>query len=180
VTTEVLQTDLQELRDVAPPEDVPSNHEPAPWIKGAGFILGGLAILAAGFWIKRYWRRPAVNLPPDQWALRELDRLDWPGLIGSGKVEKLATLVSEICRRYLDRRYQLNVSSLTTAEFLANQQRDLPLSPEQQTLVRDLLEKCDLAKFARKPMLREEGQQLLDGARALVKQTSQGETNTVR
>ncbi|MFL5241227.1 MAG: DUF4381 family protein [Gemmataceae bacterium] len=175
VATEVLQADLQELRDVAPPEDVPASHKPALWIPWAGFILGSLAVLAAAFWAKRYWRRRPENVSPDQWALRELDQIDLPGLMLTAQEEKVATLVSKICRRYLDNRYQLNMSSLTTAEFLANPQRDLPLSAEQQSLVCDLLQKCDLAKFARKPMSQEDCQQILDMAHTLIKQTSQSE-----
>jgi hypothetical protein len=174
VTTEVLQADLQELRDVAPPEDVPSDKEPIPWMTLIGIVLGIMILVAAAFCLRGYLRRPGENIPPDQWALRKLDRLDLPGLILSGQEEKLATLVSDVSRRYLDRRYQLGASSLTTVEFLASQRSDEPLSAEQRTLVRDLLERCDLAKFARKPISLTEAQQLLDMARTLILLTSQG------
>jgi hypothetical protein len=176
VTTEVLQADLQELRDVAPPEDVPSDKEPIPWMTWIGIVLGSMILVVAAFWLRGYLRRPEENIPPDQWALRELDRLDLPGLIHSGQEDKLATLVSDVCRRYLDRRYQLGVSSLTTAEFIASQRSDEPLSSEQQTLARDLLQRCDLAKFARKPISLTEAKQLLDMARTLIQQTSQPTT----
>jgi len=174
VTTEVLQADLQELRDVVPPEDVPSDKETIPWMMWIEIVLGGTILVAAAFWLRGYLRRPGENIPPDQWALRELDRVDLPGLMHSGQEEKLATLVSDVCRRYLDRRYQLGVTSLTTAEFMASQRSDEPLSAEQRTLVRDLLERCDLAKFARKPISLTEAQQLLDLARTLIQQTSLG------
>jgi hypothetical protein len=174
VTTEVLQADLQELRDVAPPEEVPTDKQLIPWMTWIEIVLGSMILVAAAFLLRGYLRRPGENFPPDQWALRELERLDLPGLIDSGQEEKLATLVSDICRRYLDRRYQLGVSSLTTAEFMAGQRSDEPLSSEQQTLARDLLQRCDLAKFARKPISLTEAQQLLDMARTLIQQTSQG------
>lgn len=177
VVTSVLQTDLEELRDVAPPEDVPSGHEPMSRWLWIALPLGLLVFMAGGLWAKRLLRRPPKNLPPQEWALQELDQVDLPELLSAGQEERLGTIVSDVLRRYLDLRFQWGASSLTTPEFAAGQVSEKPLSIDQQKMIRQVLDQCDLHKFARQPLTAEEGQLLLDQARSLVQETSQPPLN---
>jgi hypothetical protein len=173
VVTAVLQTSLEELRDVAPPEDVPSDYRPPNWI---GWLALGTVVLLAipvGFWLKLRLRRRPAPIPPHHWALLELDRVDVSGLLQAGEEDRLGTLISDILRRYLDMRFHLGASSRTTAEFLAGQSSDGPLSGDHQRVIRELLDHCDLNKFARRPLSQTEGQRLLDQARWLIEQTAQ-------
>ena len=55
--------------------------------------------------------------------------------------------LSEILRRYFERRYQIRALELTTYE-LKNAFKDR-LSAEQRQLIDDVLSFCDLAKFAK-------------------------------
>jgi hypothetical protein len=173
VVTAVLQTSLEELRDVAPPEDLPNEYQSGNWI---GWLALGAVILItvpAVFWLKLKLRRRPPPIPPLQWALAELDRVDVSGFLQAAQEDRLGTLISEIVRRYLDLRFQLGASSRTTDEFLAAHSSDGPLSIDHQRVIRELLDHCDLIKFARRPLSLEEGQGLLDQARWLIKQTSQ-------
>ncbi len=82
------------------------------------------------------------------------------------------TELSDVVRRYLELRFQLRAPRQTTAEFLESM-RDAPqLTGEQQALLRDLLERCDLAKFARAAAPPEECQAAAAMARTFVQQTA--------
>ena len=105
----------------------------------------------AGVWRGRLVDRPSAPaaapkpLPPEQRALQELARLD-----ASATADPAAyhTALSDVVRRYLAERFGLPATRQTTAEFLETVRRSGRLSAEQQALLRDFLERCDLAKFA--------------------------------
>jgi hypothetical protein len=173
VVTAVLQPSLDELRDVAPPEDVPSDNKSGNLFSWLALGTALLIALPAVYWLMRRLRPAPASIPPDQWALRELDRIDVPALLQSGQEDRLGTLISDILRHYLDLRFHLGASTRTTAEFLATQSSDSPLSINHQRIVCELLDHCDLYKFAKRPLSLVEGQGLLDQARWLIEQTSQ-------
>ena len=83
--------------------------------------------------------------PPEQWALQELGRLDESATADAAAYH---TALSDVVRRYLADRFGLPATRQTTAEFLETVRRSGRLSAEQQALLRDFLERCDLAKFA--------------------------------
>lgn len=173
VVTDVLQSSMDELRDVAPPEDLPGNHTTGNWVRQLALAAGILMVLPAGYWLWRRWRGRPAPLPPDQWALKELERIEASELLKSGQEDRLGTLLSDMVRHYLDLRFHLSASSRTTTEFLANQSSDGPLSMEQQRVIRELLDHCDLNKFARQTLSQAEIHILLDQTRWLIEQTSQ-------
>jgi hypothetical protein len=150
VTTEVAQADLKETRDVRPPEELPPPPPPSwPLWTAAGVGSVFLAALAFGVWeVRRRWRPKVPPVLAHEWAIRELDRIDALGLPAAGEVNRYHTLLSEVLRRYLEMRFQLPASRRTTAEFLQTIQGANVLSEDQAALLRDILERCDLAKFA--------------------------------
>ena len=110
----------------------------------------------------------APPLAPHEWAARELDRIEALHLPEAGEVERFHTLLSDVVRAYLERRFSLPASQQTTAEFLEKLGQEPALSAEQRKQVGAFLERCDLVKFAGVRPTPEEGRQMIGQARELV------------
>jgi hypothetical protein len=172
VVTEIAHADLSELRGITGPEDPPPAstwHVPYLWVAGA---VGGLTLLLAGGWFYRRRNRRQPMLLPDQWALRELARLALPGTTSDGEVDRFHTQISDVMRRYLELRFQLPALEQTTVEFFEGIRRSPRLNEAEQSLLRDLLERCDLVKFARARPKTEDCRDLAAVARRFVEQTA--------
>jgi hypothetical protein len=176
--------DLNDLRDITRPEDVPA---PEPWLPwwwvwaALGLVLLGLAL--GGWWLRRRLVGQKPALSPEEWALHELDRLDKHPVVAwspdqaatAGDVERYHTLLSDVVRRYLELRLQLHAPRQTTAEFLEAMRHAPQLRPEQQAWLREFLERCDLVKFARAQPAPEECRVTAGMARSLVLQAAPAE-----
>ncbi len=77
--------------------------------------------------------------------------------------------VSDILRRYVTEQYQLPVTRQTSVEFLNALAATSPFSADDQTLLSDFLNRCDLIKFARYDATVEDSRLLLDEAGRFVK-----------
>jgi hypothetical protein len=171
VTTTVPRADVSQLRDIPGPEPIPEAR--SPWIPVLRWSGAALMLLAAIMFIlqRRRHARPTPQLPPHEWAARELERLEKMDLPRHGQAERFHTLVSDTIRRYLELRFQLRAPRQTTAEFLEAMRESPHLTTEQRTLLRDFLERCDLAKFARAEYSDEECRVTTEMARTFVEQT---------
>lgn len=164
---------LRYVRDgTQPPRLV---EEGPSWLRRWGFalILAATGLLVLLVWLQKRRRvlREAL-LPPDQWALREIERIETTLLPPRGAAETFHTQISYVVRRYLSAHYGLHVLQQTTLEFL-DAIRQLPQLPAQeQALLTELFQRCDLAKFARADTSPEECQQTAKLARELIQQTS--------
>jgi hypothetical protein len=171
VTTEVASADLKQLHDVRGPIKLP---EPPPWPR---WPLGvGLAVLVAGvmlgIWrVRRRVQPETPPLSPQAWAVRELERLEALNLPEQGEINRYHTLLSDVLRRFLELRFQLHAPRQTTAEFLKAAETSLQLSPAQQELLREFLQRCDLAKFARAAASPEECRTAAELARTFISET---------
>jgi hypothetical protein len=174
VSTEVGKADVQELRDVLPPEQLP----PAPpwWPAWLPWLALGLAVtgLGLGGWLlgRRLLIDQVVPASPAEWALSELERLGQRNLPAAGQGKRYHALLSNLVRRYVERRFGLHAPRQTTAEFL----RTFHALPDQQpapgALLRDLLERCDLVKFAGVSPSAEDCQAATSLARSFIEQTA--------
>jgi hypothetical protein len=148
ITRQVGSADLKQIHDIRPPIRPP---EPPPWPRwplgaAAAVLVAGLAVVV---WRLARRRKPApVPLSPQEWALRELDRVEGLDLPGKGEINLYHTLLSDTVRRYLELRFQLPASHQTTAEFFQALNGADQLTPPQRGLLREFLQRCDLAKFA--------------------------------
>jgi hypothetical protein len=174
ITSDLASLDpKKELRDITAPEDPP----PAPpswvrWLPWAG-IAAALAGLVAGGWgLRRRLVKPTPPLAPHEWAAQELDRLATLHLPESGELERYHTLLSDIVRVYLERRFNLPASQQTTVEFLETMRRSPQLTAAQQRLLREFLERCDMAKFARAAPPPEECRAVAEMARTFILETT--------
>jgi Domain of unknown function (DUF4381) len=177
VTSIIKRIDAGETSDITDIEHLPT---PVRWWQR--LVWPGLAVLVAviggtAWLVVRRWRQSAASLPPDQAALRELDHLMTRSLPQAGRGARFCFLVASIVRRYLERRFNLPVQRQTTAEFLAAMHHAPPLAVPDQELLRDLLERCDLAKFAGVAPSPSECDELAARARRLIAQTASPPTH---
>jgi hypothetical protein len=127
--------------------------------------------VAVGWWLLRR-RRRVVPLPPDQVALRELDRLARQEPATAAEAERHQRELAQVVRAYLEQRFQLPAQRRTSAELAAEVQKAAVLTAEQQGLLTDVLAGCDLAKFARAAPGAAACRAAVTQARALVEQTA--------
>lgn len=165
--------DLSRLRGITGIEEVPAAPL-APrwpyWLALSLVISTGLVV--AGWKVaRRRGRAAAPPLPPDLWALAELDRLEAMKLPEAGAVERFHTLLSDVVRSYLERRFDMRAPRQTTIEFLETMRQSPQLTATQQELLRAFLSRCDLAKFARAMPSAEECGATAAMARRFVEQT---------
>ena len=137
-----------------------------PWMI---FCAVAVVLLLAGlaFWLIKRWRsRPVLVPTPRQCALDLLARIET-------EIDKLSPYqfsirVSDILRRYVTEQYQLPVTRQTSVEFL-NALAATSFTGDEQMLLTDFLNRCDLIKFARYEATREDSRLLLDEAERFVK-----------
>jgi len=139
VTTSLPRVDLDEAREVTGPEAAP----PAPparlgvWLTGVGVVAGALLLWSRWRTRRRRDRRPEPTLAA--WLDGELARL---GPVDAA-APSAADSLGDVIRGYLARRYRVVATGRTTGELVSL------LPAEAAADWRDVLERCDLAKFAR-------------------------------
>jgi hypothetical protein len=146
------------------------------WLMWAG---GGLIVLAmaVGAWElrRRVTGERTPTIAPERWAAKQLSKIQKMDWTGDGDGIKHHALVADVLRRYMELRYRLKAPGKTTAEFLDGLRQGGHLTSPQFAGLRDALERCDLAKFARVSPTREECLELDRNAQTLVAQTARAE-----
>lgn len=162
------------VRSVLPADSAQRKPKPArelfvgwafPW-----WILFVLAVIALVAWLTRRQRRgdgPALSPAesPFEHAEREFNRVTALGLVEAGERGRHLTLMVEVLRDYLARRFALASLSLTSDELLA-EIADADTVPHDR--LAGLLREADLVKFARRPLTTERALALGNEARAIV------------
>ena len=69
-----------------------------------------------------------------------------------GQVEEFHTLLANVVRRYLQKKYDIPARRMTTQEFGSLLDREARLSAERKAFLLPFFEQCDLAKFADAPV----------------------------
>ena len=160
---------LKTARDSLSPERAPAAPPASVWAAWAGLTAALLALAALVWgWRRRRSPRPA---PPDRQALLELRRLEKSALTDLDS-PSYHTALSDVVRRYVADRFGWPATRQTTAEFVAGAARTGRLSSDQQASLRDLLERCDLAKFAPAGAAPEDRRHTAALARAFVEETA--------
>ncbi len=88
------------------------------------------------------------SLSPHDEAYRALSQLFDSDMIRSGQYSAYFAGMSEILRRYFERRYHMGALEATTEELI-QKIRERDLDGKTKTLIREVLETCDLIKFAK-------------------------------
>ncbi len=145
-----------------------------PW------ILAAMLLAAAGFYLYKRRRRagletasaaPVDERPADVIALEELDRLRGSPLWPDGRFKEFYAELTDVARRYLERRFEIPATRLTTGE-LARHLKQSELDRAVIQKLKGVCDRADLVKFAK--MLPEEGwgPSDLDGIAEVVRKTA--------
>ena len=162
-----------ELRDIRPAIEIPDH---AGWPLWATLAIAALALALAGFlcWRWRRAKRLARTPDPISLALAELEAAR--GKLESADAETYAMAVSDVLRRFIEKRFGIAAVRQTSEEFL--QGLTAPgievahtVGQTHRTVLRDFLRQCDLVKFARGQLDQPQREQLHDVARSFI-QTS--------
>jgi hypothetical protein len=165
---------LKETRELPRPPVTPI-CPPLQQSRSLWWSLGIVALLFAllGVALRLLWGKKLPSPPtPAERALRELERIEGLGLAGPDETGWYPEEISSVIRRFLSERFGLPAQQQTTAEFLHTMRQTPELWEEVQQTLKELLERCDLAKFAAMRTPPEECRRIAALARAVVQQTS--------
>jgi hypothetical protein len=156
-------------------------HMPVSFLEVFPFAAGGMVLVAAIYFTIRYLRRRKKRkgvLVPDRpedpahvIALRELDRLREEKLWQKSEFKPYYTRLTEIIRRYMERRYNIPAMEMTSYEILDTWKHGERPDEDLSAKLNRLLNLADLVKFAREKPLASDNEENLDRAYEFVKRT---------
>lgn len=163
-----------DIRDIAPPLEIPSGLEWLWWALG-GLALAGILFAVWKWWWKRAKQTTAVPpVPPHIRAKQKLQE----ALALLAQPKPFVIAVSDTARWYLEERFNFHAPERTTEEFLYELQRTELLTREQKDSLSGFLERCDLVKFAKYEPSEPELRELHAAAGRLVDETEPAPMNS--
>lgn len=142
--------DIPDIKDIAPLAELPPDR--TLWL-AAALAAAAVAVLGAVLIVLRRRRRlapqpPAESLSDDEIALGELAVLLSEDLIQAGRIDEFYTRLTDILRRYVERRFGFHAPVQTTEQFLATIRNADAFGDVHRALLGAFLARCDLVKFA--------------------------------
>lgn len=171
--------DNPELKDIKQPI-----KEPIGWSDVWPWILAILTLILIGFLIKKYLFSKKENkqiiktkviIPADIVALKELNKLENEKIFEKGKIKEYYSQLSEIIRRYIELRFKFIALELTTNEIL--QEVNPILDKQILNNLEILLQRADLAKFAKSEPSETENMESMILAKEFVNNTKEKRKN---
>lgn len=148
-------------------------------------LLYGLILFIIWLYLRKKYPRlkgettaPELLLPPHVVAIMELDRLKSEKVWKFGKNKKYYTELTDILRKYIERRFQFNALEMTTDEILTLFKRDKSTQSVYQNLSQ-ILQLADLVKFAKIEPLESENELSIINSYLFVNQTKQEEVKSI-
>lgn len=174
----------ENIRDIKPPLSVPRTFmEVAPYLAVALAVVGGI-IWAIWYIRKRRKNAPTAvaiknvpQRPAYEIAMEALDRLREERLWQSGAVKEYHTRLTDILRLYVEDTFHVTTLEATTDEILT-ELRTTSCPPGTIEMLRSVLEKADMVKFARYEPLADENERSIRLATELVQITALKEQTT--
>jgi len=147
----VLLEEGAELKDIKRPITEPIGWSDIwPWLLGL-LILGIFIHIIKKYMLNKKKSpktiKPKIIIPADVIALKHLSELENAKVWQEGKIKTYHSKLSEIVRRYTEERFQFIALELTTSEII--EELKSKLSSEQLDNLTTLLQRADLAKFAK-------------------------------
>lgn len=147
-------------KDIQPQADLSTPLLEQPAVRWSAAALAAAALAAGAYYVYRRMRGhgdlplPVVDTrPPWEAAIDELDRIERLDLPEDGHFKEHYTLVADAVRMYVHAMYLTDVSPVDaidmTTDEIASALRRSALDVERGRLVIDLLNECDLVKFAK-------------------------------
>ena len=136
----------QDIRDVKPLRDPPPSPI-WPWVLMAAAVL---VLVGLWLWWRRRRRRAEIErrVPPHELAYQELDRLRRTDFEDLAQLREYYFQISEVLRRYVEGRWGLNATDLTTEEILPRLVDLQGLDADQEQGFEQFLHATDRVKYA--------------------------------
>ncbi len=141
-------------------------------LAGAAVLL--LAAAAIASWLSRRRRKTPVvpEIPPYEQASAALDGLLQEKLLLKGETKRYYTGLSDILRRYIERRFSLAAPRQTTQEFIGGLVQGACEALAQHThFLKTFLLTCDMVKFAKESPQTDEGEMAAKACRDFLEAT---------
>lgn len=161
------------IKDIKKPLLAPIDwKEIFPWI--IGFLLTILII----YLIRKYLFKskektkkiePKIIIPSDIIALEQLTALENAKIWQAGRIKEYYSKISEIIRRYTENRFDFIALELTTDEIIS--QLKHKVDNQQLSSITILLQRADLAKFAKSKPSDDENNESMKLAKYFIKET---------
>lgn len=149
----VLPNDRSEATDIRDIKPLRRIDTAASWLLWTGLALAAAALGLAAWW---WWRRRRPDgvasetppIPPYDLAIRELERLRRTDFSDLRELRRYHFAVSSVVRAYVEGRFGLNATDLTTEEILGRLGGLVRLDPSQARRLERFLVATDQVKFA--------------------------------
>ncbi len=133
------------IKDIAPAVEI---VRPFPWVYVSIGVIVLLLLFVLWFIYKRRHKKPVVEqqpppIPAEQEALQALEQLKF------SDAKQYYIELSNIVRRFIERRFDLNATEQTTEEFLINASRSSLLNDANRQMLETFLREADMVKFAK-------------------------------
>ncbi len=157
-----------ELRDIKPQAELPFTNI-LPWLIAALVLgVGGLAVYLIIRWLKKRRALAALdNRLPHEVALDVLNHIEELALPEQGRMKEHYTLVSDVMRTYMEKRYEVVMLERTTAE-IEDALVDIEIEANIAGQYLSLLDISDLVKFSKFSPETDSAYSLLNSARQIV------------
>ena len=166
-----------DLKDIKQPLDPEYNlSDSLPWI--ITLLLITLIIYLLRKFLKRKEKKTtlvkAKNLIPAHiTAMDELNNIEKQELWQSGMIKKYHSEISETLRKYIENRFNFIALEMTTYEILSKIKDNISTNNSQE--LRTVLQRADLAKFAKSKPNEDENKESMLLAKQFVDQTKKSE-----
>ncbi|MCP3961173.1 MAG: hypothetical protein GY719_25280 [bacterium] len=163
-------SEVSEIRGLKPLREI---ERALPWwipaAGGAAFVLLGLL----GFFLWRLMRRPVYvePRPAHEVAYEALERLRHTDFEDAEAMRRFHFEISEVIRGYVESRFTLNATDLTTEEIVGRLDEIRSLRGDEGTRLRQFLGATDRVKFAAYEPAEDEISQTYEGALSFVEAT---------
>jgi hypothetical protein len=153
------RVDVDDAHPVTGPERLPLEESRSVWPWIVAGAIGVLILLVA----RRWGKVPAPEPSPEDWARRQLAQL----AARNGDCHALADDLAAVIRSYFQRRYHTATDGLTTHELVGTL-RKAGVGEKELAPWHGVLNRCDLAKFARMRFTTDESAEILRRAQTLL------------
>ena len=168
-----------ELADIKQPMQAPIGWSDIwPWL--AGILILALIIYLLIKYVfnkkeKVKIKKPKMIIPADITALKQLTTLEDAKFWQAGNIKEYHTKISEIIRRYTENRFDFIALELATDEIISELKSKV--NNEQLASITILLQRADLAKFAKSKPDEDENKESMQLAKHFVAQTKEKQIN---
>ncbi len=150
----VKPSEAEDIKDIKPPMEIEIDYR-----KYIYYGLVGLGFLLLVFFIYYYYKKKKKGeeiipkrkkplKPAHIEAIEELEKLKNSNLLSEGRIKEFYIIISEIIRRYIERRYFIYALEMTTSQ-ICGELYSTEADNEIIELVYKFLGLCDFAKFAK-------------------------------